>query len=116
MRRFVAALDDPALPVATATWDSPEHGRFRANLTPDQAVSVAINWHPGWKAQAGGHAIPVMRDGLGFILLAPGCAGDCDIRLEWSSGREVSAAIAVSSMAFVFLAAWVAFGRAKENK
>jgi hypothetical protein len=116
MRRFVAAIDDPTLPIASTSWDSPERARLRANLTPDQAISVAINWHSGWKAQVGGHPMLVKRDGLGFILLAPKCSGDCDIRLEWSPGREVPAAIVLSSMAALLLAAWVAFPRAKANK
>jgi hypothetical protein len=116
MRRFVAALDNPALPVASVNWDSPQRGRFRANMTPDQVVSVAINWHRGWSAQVGGRPIPVMRDGLGFILLAPACAGDCDIQLDWSPGREVSAAVAASCIVLALLASWVAFPRAKKSK
>ncbi len=103
MRDFVAAFDDPTLPVASTTWDSPQKGRFHANLEPDQVVSVAINWHSGWTAQANGHPIPVLKDGLGFILLKPGCTGECNIVLDWSPGNEVFGAIALSSLTGLIL-------------
>lgn len=89
LRRFVEALDDPTLPVAAPVWDSPSHARIHARLSAGQAVSVAMNWHSGWSARAGGREIPVGRDGLGFITLAPACDGDCELALDWRPGAEV---------------------------
>lgn len=109
MRHFVDAVDDASLPVASVRWDSPGSGQFHVNLEQDQVVSVAINWHSGWTAEAEGHAVPVVKDGLGFIVLKPECTGECDIRLAWRPGQEVSIAIAVSALSAILLAASIAF-------
>jgi len=103
IRRFVTALDDPSLPVASAMWASPERGVLRASLTPDEVLSVPINWHRGWSAQANGRPVPVSADGLGFLLISPGCSGECEVQLTWSPGKEVPIAIAVSVLTAALL-------------
>ena len=95
LRPFVKALDDDTLPVPSYTSEDPNHAVVRATLRPDQAVSMAVSYHPGWSASANGRAVPLHADGLGLIAVEPHCAGDCTIRLAWSPGPEPALAWAV---------------------
>ncbi|MES1262688.1 MAG: hypothetical protein ABUS49_13220, partial [Acidobacteriota bacterium] len=88
LRPFVAALDDPGLPIATYAAQGPNKAVIRASLQPDQAVSVAVSYHPGWTASVNGRNVSMHADGLGLIAVEPGCTGDCTIDLSWSPGPE----------------------------
>jgi hypothetical protein len=101
LRPFVAALDDPALPIASTRWHDVNHARISATMKTDQALSVAINYDPGWKATANGTPVPVREDGLGLLAIDPRCSGDCAIDLHWSPGAEpwICLAISLSALA-----------------
>ena len=88
LARYVAALDDQAMPLAEMRWDGLRRAVIRAPLAKDQVVSVQTNYHKGWHAQANGKALPVLRDGLGFLLLRPNCEGGCEIELTYDGGWE----------------------------
>jgi hypothetical protein len=88
LRPFVAALDDPSLPVASFEWRGSSAARIAGVLTPDEAVSVAVNYDPGWSATSSGKPVTVRPDGLGLIAIEPRCAGACTIDLRWSAGAE----------------------------
>jgi len=106
IRPFVAALDDPALPIASTRWQNPNHARIIANMNRDQAISVAINYDPGWKATANGKPVPVQADGLGLLASEPGCSGDCAIDLRWSPGAEPWICLAISLSALAASLVW----------
>jgi len=88
LRPFVAALDDPSLPVASFEWRGSSAARIAGVLAPDEAVSVAVNYDPGWSATSSGKPVTVRPDGLGLIAIEPRCAGACTIDLRWSAGAE----------------------------
>jgi hypothetical protein len=88
VRPFVAALDDPSLPVAEMTWEGTARTVIRAPMKPNQVMSVQVTWAPGWRARAGGRKLPVRRDGIGLIVLEPNCDGPCDIRLDFGPTTE----------------------------
>jgi hypothetical protein len=88
LRPFVAALDDPTLPILKTTWMGPNTARMDGVLTPDHVISVAMNFDKGWTATANGREVPVRKDGLGLIAIEPRCAGACNVELHWSAGWE----------------------------
>ena len=88
LRRYVEALEDPALPLAQLRWQNPQRGRIAARMSHDQVVSVQITYDPGWRASVGGRPATVRSDGLGMMAIDPECAGDCTIDLEFAGGME----------------------------
>jgi hypothetical protein len=88
LRPYVAALEDPALPPATMTWSGTASALISTNLKPGQLVSVQENYAPGWRAEANGRSIPIRKDGIGLMVLDPGCNGPCEIRLSFRLTRE----------------------------
>ncbi|MGA2118264.1 MAG: hypothetical protein ABSH56_26365 [Bryobacteraceae bacterium] len=101
VRRYVAALEDPALPPASLTWDNPTHGRLTAVVNPPDVLSLQVTYDPGWRASSGGQALAVGRDALGFMVIQPRCSGDCAIDLAFDGGfpRRAELAIGVTSIA-----------------
>jgi hypothetical protein len=89
MRRYVAALNDPAMPDTPLVWL--DHHRASILVQPQSgtALSVQIRYHPGWRAFVDGRENPVGRDGLGFIALRPQCAGPCTVTLDYNGGPEL---------------------------
>ena len=63
--------------------------RIRASAAPGQVISVQVSYHPGWHARAGGQDRKLNRDGLGLMWLRPGCAGPCEIELDYDGGAEL---------------------------
>ena len=60
----------------------------RAPIQKDQVISIQTNYHSGWHAHANGQSLPVLKDGLGFILLRPKCEGSCEVELTYDGGWE----------------------------
>ncbi len=88
LRPFIAALDDPSLPAASWQWNNTNTASIRATLSPEHVIAVALNYHKGWHASVAGKNVPVRSDGLGFVVIEPGCSGPCEIELHWSPGIE----------------------------
>jgi hypothetical protein len=86
--RYVAALDDPALPPAELTWRSPSEARINATVHPGQVVSVQSTYDKGWIASANGRPAEVGRDGIGLSVIYADCDGPCDIRFIFDGGLE----------------------------
>jgi hypothetical protein len=104
--RYVSALEDASLPPATLEWQGRERMNIRTNLAPGQVVSVQEGYHPGWRASVNGSKSEIFRDGLGLMWLRPGCAGDCEITLEYRGGWEwwICHAISLSAIAGLIVA------------
>jgi hypothetical protein len=88
LSRYVAALEDPAIPAATLAWQNAERGRIVATVNPGQVVSVEITYDPGWRAWVAGRPALLHPDGLGFITIEPQCRGDCIVDLRFDGGAE----------------------------
>jgi hypothetical protein len=108
LRPFVAALDDPALPVATWKWNNVNSAAINANMQPEQVISVALNYHDGWSASVSGRKVPLHADGIGFIAIEPHCAGPCTVEMKWSPGIEPWIVIPVALLALA-LGLWASF-------
>ncbi|MDE3197863.1 MAG: hypothetical protein KGN84_16055 [Acidobacteriota bacterium] len=105
LRPYVAALDDPALPPATFTGEGTAGARIAATVKPGQLISIQENYAPGWRAAVNGRAVPVRKDGIGLILLDPGCNGPCEIRLDFGLSREAAICRAAAVCVSLLLAA-----------
>jgi len=86
--KFVAALEDPALPLADFSWRSNSQARIVTNLHRGQVVAVQVNHDPGWVATANGRPASVTRDGIGLVTLHPECDGPCEILLTFERGAQ----------------------------
>ncbi len=104
IRRYVAALEDPAAPAATWDWQGDDKAVIEARLEPGQIVSAQITYAPGWHARVNGSARPIRPDGLGLMAVDPRCSGDCTIALEYDGGAELRTCRAVSAGFSVWIA------------
>jgi hypothetical protein len=86
--RFVAALENPAFPLADFSWLSNTRARIATQLHPGQVVAVQATYDPGWVATANGRPVLVTRDGIGLLTLHPQCDGRCQIDLRFDGGPQ----------------------------
>jgi hypothetical protein len=115
LRPFVAALDDPSLPLSKFEWQDADDARITGTLTPDEVYSVAVNYDKGWTASRDGHDVPLHADGMGMIVVEPGCSGNCEIRLHWSAGWEPAFVIAAFLLTLAGCVAWCLVTRYRET-
>ncbi len=110
LRRFVAAMEDPAAPPATLHWEGNNRAVIQARLQPGEVVSAQITYHPGWHARVNGSEREIRPDGIGLIALDAGCSGDCRIVLDYDGGPELRTC-RLASAAFSTLLMIVFVGR-----
>lgn len=106
LRTFVAALDNPALPLVRTTWSDPNTATISGTLEPDQVLAVAVNFDPHWRAGANGREVPVRKDGLGFIAIEPRCSGACEVQLRWDAGWEARVVVGIALLAIASALFW----------
>jgi hypothetical protein len=94
--RYVAALDDPALPGDVMTWPDPNRGHIDTILHPGQVLSIQSTYDKGWIATANGKPADVTRDGIGLTVVHPACDGPCSIEFVFDGGGERKVFRAVS--------------------
>lgn len=102
---YVAALDDPALPLCDFQWEGRNRIHIRGVFTPGQALSIQVSHHPGWRATSSGRRVPIHRDGLGLMWLQPPCSGPCEIQLDYDGGWELRLCRWLSNLALASLLA-----------
>jgi hypothetical protein len=98
LARFVAAMENPALPLAEFSWQSDTRARIAAEAHPGQVVAVQVSYDPGWVATANGRPAPVTRDGIGLMTLHPSCDGPCEIDLSFDAGEQRKICLALSAL------------------
>jgi len=98
---YVKALEDPSLPTADLFWHDSANVAILTVMQPNQLLSVQISWHPHWSASANGQPAPLQRDGLGQMIVEPGCDGPCEISLSYDPGLEMTIARGACLLAFL---------------
>lgn len=83
LRPYVAALDDPAYPLAEMRWSNRHTAVITATLEKNQIISVQMTYHPGWVASVGGRLCKVYGDHLGQLVIEPGCEGQCTVEIHY---------------------------------
>jgi hypothetical protein len=107
VRPYVAALEDPGLPVAEMKWINNHQAVIGARMEKDQILSVQISYHPGWHASVGGEPRRVYPDNLGQLVIEPGCQGTCTVEINWDGGLEMLLARIASWGCLLAGIAWV---------
>lgn len=103
---YVAAVTRPDALMALH-WLNNETIRIDGNLQPNQLVSVQVTAHPGWHAAVGGSPRRVFPDKLGFLTVAPQCAGPCTINLHYDGGAEMQIARWLQLAALIGALLWI---------
>jgi hypothetical protein len=109
--RFVAALEDPALPLAGFSWQSGGSAHIAAEVHPGQVVALQVTYDTGWVASVNGRPALLTRDGIGLITVHPACDGPCEIDLRFDGGaqRKICLALSVLVMLGVVLKFAISF-------
>ena len=89
LEKYVAALDDPAIPLTQFAWEGPNRIRIRTSMQSGQILSVQVTEHPGWHATTGGRKLRIQKDGLGLIWMETGCSGPCEVQMDYDGGWEL---------------------------
>ena len=89
LRPYVAAIGDPGKPLLAERWPNPSEAVIGGALGPRDLISVQVSYHPGWHASVRGASRAVGSDGLGFLTVAPGCSGNCEVHLYYDGGAEM---------------------------
>jgi hypothetical protein len=101
--RYAQATGDGSRAPAAFEWVRGNRGRIRAALRKGEVVSVQVAWFPGWKVIVRGQATPVAKDGMGFLVIEPGCEGECEIDLAWTGRGDFRWTAGVSAATAVLL-------------
>jgi len=102
VRIYVAALDDTALPATSLRLQGQSRATIDGLVSSSEVVSVQIAWDPAWHATVAGKDVPVVKDGLGQIVIAPPCDGACAISLVYGTSPTIW--LCRSASGFVMLA------------
>jgi hypothetical protein len=90
--RYLAALDDPALPDASFTWHGTSAASIAGTFAPEQVLSVQLTFDKGWHAAVAGEPRRILQDKLGQMVVEPRCSGACVVDLSYDGGIEQQAA------------------------
>jgi hypothetical protein len=113
--RFVAAMENPALPLADFSWQSDTRARIDTEAHPGQVVAVQVSYDPGWVATANGRPAAVTRDGIGLITLHPSCDGRCQILLSFDGGAQRKICLGLSALVMFGVVAAGTIGRLRRR-
>ncbi len=86
MRPYVAALDNPAYPLAEMRWRNRHSAVITSRLEKDLIISIQMTYHPGWRASVGGQLRRVYEDHLGQLVIEPACVGQCTVEIRYDGG------------------------------
>jgi hypothetical protein len=115
LARYVAALDDSALPIAGMRWLQPHHARIEVELREGQIMSVQVSYDPGWHALVNGVTRRIRADKLGLMVIEPECTGACAIDLVYDGGAEALWAAATQAIGFLLLVGWTVLASFRAN-
>jgi len=109
IRPYVAALNDPTLPLADFSWRGTSEATIRSLMKPGQVLSIQVNYAPGWRATAAGREVPVRSDALGMLVVESHCDGPCEVLLKYGPTREAWICRILSTLvtlAWIAIVAW----------
>ena len=86
---FVAALENPDLPLVKFVWRSPHEARIVAELRREHLIATQVSYHAGWRAWVNGERRRILRDKLGLMTVETKCEGRCVVELLYDGGAEM---------------------------
>ncbi|HXB69609.1 MAG TPA: hypothetical protein VNY05_15265 [Candidatus Acidoferrales bacterium] len=108
VKPYLAALDDPSLPVADLRWRAPSAATIAADLRPEHLLSIQISWTAGWHAFVNGEPRRAWGDKLNQMVVEPRCSGACTVELTYDGGAEGRVSRWLSRLALAAGALWIA--------
>ncbi len=105
---FVAALENPDLPLAKFVWLSPHQARIVAELRREHLIATQMSYHPGWRTWVNGEPRRIFPDKLGLMTIETKCEGRCEVRLLYDGGAEMRLAGFAGVAAVLGILAWLA--------
>jgi hypothetical protein len=96
---YVAALENPWLPLAEMHWHNLHSFSVETNLQPGQVISIQETYADGWHARVNGKPKPVSQDELGLMVLRPDCIGPCHVEMDYDGGVELWGCVVASALA-----------------
>ena len=115
VRKYVAALENSAYPLAQFTWLNSHQAKVVAELSEGHVLSVQISHHAGWHASVSGQSRRVHADGLGLMVIEPECGGHCVVDLTYDGGLEMNVARIVSYSTILLGIGWVLRARQRTS-
>lgn len=110
-RKYVAALEDPAMPPAEFRWTTRHSAVIGAQMVLGTVISVQETYHPGWHASVNGAPRRLRADGLGQIIIETRCQGRCTVELNYDGGVEMRIAKVISWSSLAGCLIWIVFRR-----
>jgi len=107
LKRYLSALEEPALPPADFRWHGESAATISADLRPDELLSVQVTWDAGWRARVRGAARRTWADKLGQMVVEPRCSGPCTVDLTYDGGTEMLVARWIAGLALACGILWV---------
>jgi hypothetical protein len=98
---YVAAIDDPSSPKLTERWIGMNRIMIEGAIPTGLSVSVMVSYDDGWEAFQDWRAIPVVRDGSGYIVLRTAPSAASRIELHYRGSTEQKVFTAVSAVAWI---------------
>src|SRR5262249_23711018 len=90
--------------------------QITGEVSPNQLLSVQVNYHPGWRAEVNGSPRRISKDGLGLMTIETACAGACMIKLSYDGGVEMRIARALSWSSFGGALLWIAVAEIRRRR
>jgi hypothetical protein len=100
---YIAAIEDSTRPRLQSTWRGPSELAIEGKVPEDMLISVQVSHHDGWRAIDDGHPVPIEKDAMGFLLLAPRPAEHTRITLRFHPTPEQQVLAAVSALTWLVL-------------
>ena len=104
---FVAALENPDLPLVKCVWLSPHEARIDADLHREHLIATQVSYHPGWRAWVNGERRRTIRDELGLMTIETKCEGRCVVELLYDGGVEMWLARFLSAVSLLGILVWL---------
>lgn len=108
LRAYVEAVENGPDSQAEQRWEGTDGMRIHAAIAPGQSLIIQETYDPAWRAYSRGRALPIRRDMMGWIWIAPP-PGEHDIRLVFELPLEnrIGRAVSLLCLAAVLVAMFV---------
>jgi hypothetical protein len=110
LRPYVAAIESGPDSQAHVTREGTDAMRIRAALKPGESLVVQETWDSAWRAYAGGHALEVRKDPVGYMEIAAP-PGEQEIRLVFELPLENLLGRVLAVLSAVVLLCWAYHSR-----
>jgi hypothetical protein len=105
LRPYVAAIEGGPGAQAHVTREGPDAMRIRAEVKSGESIVVQETWDPAWRAYAGGLALEVRKDPVGYMEIAAP-PGEREIRLVFELPLENLIGRVIAALSAMVLLWW----------